>query len=149
MKKRHKQITTLTIACLSLFSCSLSTQAAPASFQQAVADYNNGKYSLALTQLDSYKSVYPTNVLVHYYSAMCHQALNHLDQAKADYQYVADHGDAHLQSMSRAAITELSDAHSQPRVSIASAATSAPPKMAANSIARAKVKRILEFSDDW
>jgi tetratricopeptide (TPR) repeat protein len=144
--------TTLMTACLSVFSWPLSTPAAPASFQQAVADYNSGKYTLALSELDGYKAMYPTNALVHYYSALCHQALNHLDQAKTDYQYVAEHGDARLQSMSRTAIDQLSRVHSQMSFSGASAApavSSSAPRMVANSLAQGKVKRILEFSADW
>jgi hypothetical protein len=143
--------TTLMISCLALFSWPVSTPAAPASFQQAVADYNGGKYSLALSELDSYKAVYPTNALVHYYSALCHQALNHLDLAKTDYQYVAEHGDARLQSMSRSAISQLSHVHAQTSFSGASApmASSSAPRMVANSLAQGKVKRILEFSADW
>jgi len=125
------------------------TEATPVSFQQAVADYNGGKYSVALSELDGYKKMYPTNALVHYYSALCHQALNHLTEARTDYQYVAEHGDARLQSMSRTAIDQLSRLHSQGSSSVASVTPSSQPRLVANAVAHAKVKRILEFSADW
>src|SRR5271163_4365483 len=61
--------------------------AAP-SFQEAVAQYNSGKYAQAVSSLEVVKASYPNNALVHYYMALSQQAIGHLTQAKEEYQWV-------------------------------------------------------------
>jgi hypothetical protein len=56
------EIKALSLIVVSMFSMQ-SINAAPVSFQQAVADYTAGKYGQANAELESYKQKYPTNVL--------------------------------------------------------------------------------------
>lgn len=125
------------------------TTAAPVSFQQAVADYNAGKYSQANAEFESYKQAYPSNAMVHYYLALCKQALGHLDGAKAEYQWVTQNGDARLKGMAQSGFDQLSKVRSSGSQS--ASAVSAPSQGTAPAavVASAKVKKIFEFYADW
>src|SRR5271167_4926872 len=74
-----------------------SVRCAPASFHQATADYNAGRHAKALAEFEAYKTAYPSNALVRYYIALCHQELGHVDAARADFDWVSKNGDARLQ----------------------------------------------------
>src|SRR5277367_3017022 len=84
-----------------------SANAGPVSFQQAVSDYNSGYYSRALSELESYKAVYPNNAQVRYYLGLCHQALNHRDQARMEFQFVSYRAAEPLKSMASKALDGL------------------------------------------
>ncbi len=147
-----RKITTLSMLCLGT-TCLInqSTAAGPVSFQQAVADYTAGKYSQADSELEGYKRAYPTNAMVHYYLALCKQALGHLESAKAEYLWVTQYGDARLKGMAQAGFDQLSKARTSTSSSVAAAPTTAPAAApsAAPQIASAKVKKIIEFYADW
>lgn len=126
------------------------TAAAPVSFQQAVADYTAGKYSQANAEFESYKQAYPTNAMVHYYLALCKQALGHLDGAKAEYLWVTQNGDARLKGMAQAGYDQLSKTRaSGSGGGGAIAAASSSSASSAPVVATAKVKKIIEFYADW
>ncbi len=130
------------------------TFAAPVSFQEAVAHYSAGKYGQASTELESYKQAYPNNAMVHYYLALCKQAMGQLEGAKTEYLWVAQNGDARLKGMAQSGFDQLSKARSSAGSSSSSVSTaSSDPAAAATSrppvVASAKVKKIIEFYADW
>ena len=114
-------------------------------FTQAVGDYNSGKYFRALGEFKSYLSAYPNNALVHYYIALCEQGLNHLEQAKQEFQWVASHGDARLAAMAQSGIGQLANARTQISPSSRVATIAQAPQQ--NSTG--KVKKIIEFYAHW
>jgi len=128
------------------------TLAAP-SFQEAVADYQAGRYAQALGKLEAVKAAYPSNALVHYYVALCQQAVGHIEQAKVEYQWVISSRDPKLAPMATTGLSQLSGV----RVSGSgggSSSGSSSPTMAAPAgggakTANAKVSKILEFWATW
>lgn len=122
---------------------------APASFPEAVADYNAGRYSMAATKFESLKQAYPTNALSHYYLGLSRQALGHLDKAREEYQWVSTNGDPRLRALAAQGLTRMSGARSSGSSSSSSSsvASSGAPSNAAQS--GGKVKRILKFTADW
>ncbi len=136
------------VAFLAVINFPLPLAAAPASFNQAVADYNAGKYGIALTELQAYASAYPNNALVRYYIALCQQGMGHFDKAKSEFQWVSQNGDARLSSMASAGMQQLSNAHTQIASSSISSATTAGHSQAGGQAAD-KVKKVLEFYTDW
>jgi hypothetical protein len=95
------------LVCIVLGAALPEVQCAPASFQQAVADYNAGHISTALSEFQSYKVAYPTNALVRYYIGLCYQQLGHADEARAELSWVSSFGDARLQGLAGAALRQL------------------------------------------
>lgn len=129
------------------------SEAAPVSFQQAVADYTAGKYSQANAEFETYKQAYPTNAMVHYYLALCKQALGHIEGAKAEYLWVTQNGDARLRGMAQSGFDQLSKAKYS-GTSSSSVATATPSHTATSAsstpiVTTAKVKKIIEFYADW
>lgn len=126
-----------------------ATAAGPVSFQQAVADYTAGKYNQAESELEGYKRAYPTNAMVHYYLALCKQAMGHLESAKAEYLWVSQNGDARLKGMAQAGFDQLSKVRSSNSSAVAATPAAATTAPATTQIASAKVKKIIEFYADW
>lgn len=133
-----------------------ATYAAPAAnFQQAVADYNGGRYAQANKELESCKQAYPTNAMVHYYLALCKQALGQIETAKSEFQWVQQNGDARLKSLAQTGFAQLSKARSTSGVSsVAAAPAQAAPSTQvkttlATSSSGGKVQKILEFWAEW
>jgi len=124
------------------------TFAAPVSFQQAVADYTAGKYAQASTELETYKQAYPNNAMVHYYLALCKQAMGQLEGAKKEYLWVTQNGDARLKGMAQSGFDQLSKVRSSSS-SVATAPTTSSAPTSAPVVASAKVKKIIEFYADW
>ncbi len=107
--KRPKAFVLISALTCGLVASALwqSSKAGPVSFQQAVSDYNAGYYSRALEELESYKNAYPNNAQVRYYLGLCHQALNHRDQARVEFQFVSYRGSEPLKSMASKALDAL------------------------------------------
>ncbi|MCC6978387.1 MAG: tetratricopeptide repeat protein [Candidatus Melainabacteria bacterium] len=125
MQKRH--LINAIAACLVAV---LPAMSAPANmYNQAVADYNAGRYGQAAAAFESLKTSYPNNALTHYYLALCRQALGHLDKAKQEYQWVSQYGDASLKGLAAQGLSRMSGARS--------------------SVSNGKVKKILEFYASW
>lgn len=74
--------------CLSVSLSGLAAHGADAGFNQAVATYNAGKYSVALAQLQTVSQKYPSDPLTRYYMALCYQHLNQVGQAQTLYTWV-------------------------------------------------------------
>jgi hypothetical protein len=87
--------------------------------------------------------------MVHYYLALCKQAMGHLESAKAEYLWVTQNGDARLRGMAQAGVDQLSKVRSSTPSSFAGTAPTAPTASSAPQIATAKVKKIIEFYADW
>ncbi len=123
-----------------------AASAAAVTFAQAVQDYNSGKFSLALSEFSTISQRYPSNVLTHYYMALCHQSLNHISQAKIEYQFVVASGDAKLKAHANKALTALSYTGGS-SYATATPASSGAGGPSANGVT--KVKKVIEFYADW
>lgn len=145
--KKSAARSVLSLAVLTLASAHAQVYAA-VSFQQAVADYNAGKYSQANSEFEAYKQSYPNNALVHYYSALCKQALGQLEGAKSEYMWVTQNGDVRLKSLAQAGVANLSKVRSSTFSSAPVSSPSSSPA-ATSVVANAKVKKIIEFYADW
>jgi tetratricopeptide (TPR) repeat protein len=77
-------------------------------YNSGISDYNAGKYARALAQFESCQAAYPNNAMVHYYKALCLQSMGRFEQAKQEYRWVADRGDARLKSMAKTGLNQLS-----------------------------------------
>ena len=142
-----KSMASLGWAVLVATACNQPLSAGPASFNQAVSDYNAGKYAQSLTELEAYAAAYPNNSLVHYYIALCHQGTGRLEKAKTEFEWVAKNGDAKLRSMAQAGLQQLSRVHTQATtIASASQPTSSRPTIHFNG---PKVTKVLEFYTDW
>lgn len=120
-------------------------------FGDAVNLYKSGNYSQALQDFTSIKAAYPNNALTHYYLALCHQALNHVTEAKTEYQWVSNYGDPTLKGHAAKGLAQLGTLRAQTgSVSIATASpvssSAAGPPAAGGPT---KVKKIIEFYADW
>ena len=88
--------------------------ASPPSFNQATADYKRGKYQVALIEFEKFRQSYPTNLMVHYYEALCYQGLNQLDSARTEFQYVIENDETGtLKAKAEAGMKRVNDAHTQ------------------------------------
>ena len=125
---------------------------APVSFQQATLDYAAGKYSLALSEFEVYRAQYPSNIQIHYYEALCYQALGRLEKARVEYDYVAKYDRGRLKGLAQTALAQLSRAHGGG--GSGGGGTPAPNQGGGQAIASAtpgesKVRKVLEFYADW
>jgi tetratricopeptide (TPR) repeat protein len=142
------------VLSLLFFAFSVPVSAAPASFPQATKDYRNGNFRQALAEFEQLKAVYPSNLQIHYYEALCYQGLGRLEQARVEYTYVAKTNSS-LKAMAQAALGQLSKTQrsgggdtqgTMPSLPdgkniIASAAKKTPGEY--------KVRKVLEFYADW
>ncbi len=139
-----------TLISLGLLFWQFSPALAAPSYPQAKADYESGKYSQALATFQALSAVYPTNALVHYYMALCHQNLGHMGQAKAEYQIVVSSGQPQLVPLAAKGLATLAGARSSSGSS-SSASFSAPghESSTGSKVAMGKVKKVLEFWAEW
>ncbi|MCA9805731.1 MAG: tetratricopeptide repeat protein [Cyanobacteria bacterium HKST-UBA02] len=116
-------------------------------YPQAVATYKNGNYAQALSQFKQVDAAFPNNAMVHYYIALCHQGLGHLNLARSEYQQVVNMGDARLAGLARQGLNQLSGAKTQVYSGGSPSQISATqqPAMPAKKIAR----KVLYFYADW
>jgi tetratricopeptide (TPR) repeat protein len=138
----------LFVVCLGFCARSL---AAP-SFQEAVAQYNSGKFAQAVSTLEVVEASYPNNALVHYYMALSQQAIGHLEKAKAEYQWVISSRDPKLAPQATVGLSQLAGARTTGsgggRTMIASAAP-APASGGGGGQKAGKVKKVLDFWATW
>ncbi|MDQ5933693.1 MAG: hypothetical protein QG574_991 [Cyanobacteriota bacterium erpe_2018_sw_21hr_WHONDRS-SW48-000092_B_bin.40] len=143
-----------TLISLGLLFCQFNPALAAPSYPQAKADYESGKYSQALASFQALAAAYPTNALVHYYMALCHQNLGHMGQAKAEYQIVVSSGQPQLVPKAAQGLAALAGARSSASSSSgssSSASFSAPGNESStgSKVAMGKVKKVLEFWAEW
>lgn len=148
--KKHQQGKALIISTLSVaFFATQGAFSAP-NFNQAVANYNAGKYGQAAAEFESLKSAYPNNAMTRYYLALCRQALGHFDKARDEYQFVATNGDARLKSMAQQGLSRMSGAKTSVSYSGSSSNTaSASPSAGSRPSSNGKVRKILKFTATW
>ena len=142
-----------------LIFCSLSLwlAAQPAAFSApnfngAVNSYKAGNYAQALQDFKVFKANSPNNALTRYYLALCHQAMNHTSEARAEYQWVSQYGDATLKSHAARGLSQLSSmrsSHPSGGVSITTSSGNPVQPTAPGAASGSKVKKVLEFYADW
>jgi uncharacterized protein YkwD len=99
---------TIAVSVLFIMAAALPEgYSAPASFQQATAEYNAGHISTALSEFETYKLAYPSNPLVRYYIGLCHQQLGQPGEAKGEFEWVSKYGDNRLRGLAVAALRQL------------------------------------------
>jgi TolA-binding protein len=121
--------------------------AAQANFQQAVQDYNTGKYGRALSEFKDIEATYPTNALTHYYIALCQQSVGHIDQARQEFQWVIANGPEQLKSMAHTGLNQLTGVKTQVSSTPLIASASMPTQ--GSTAPKSKVRTIYEFYADW
>ncbi len=152
MKARKGSLGLSTLISLGILFWQFSPALAAPSFPQAKADYESGKYSQALATFQALSASYPTNALVHYYMALCHQNLGHMGQAKAEYQIVVSSGQPQLVPMAAKGLATLAGARSSSSTGSSSSASSSAPSHESSTgskVAMGKVKKVLEFWAEW
>lgn len=145
------------LGALALGFFSLNAAMAAPSFQDAVNDYNSGHYARAAGTLNLLKAQYPRNGLVHYYIALCQQAMGHIPQAQAEYQIVISLGEPRLSSLAATGLAQLSGK----RISgyggsgVTASVGAAPSRGTSGSssggaaVAAGRVSKVLEFWAEW
>ena len=58
-------------------------------FKASVADFEAKRYAQALRGFEDFSAANRSDILSHYYIALCHQNMNHLPLALREYQWVA------------------------------------------------------------
>lgn len=148
--KKHQQGKALIISTLAFAFIAVQGAFSAPSFNQAVANYNAGKYGQAAAEFETLKAAYPNNSMTRYYLALCRQALGHFDKARDEYQFVATNGDARLKAMAQQGLSRMSGAKTSVAYSGSSTSTaSASPSAGSRPSANAKVRKILKFTAVW
>jgi thiol-disulfide isomerase/thioredoxin len=75
--------------------------------QDAITDYNKGQYYPALKKLTALQAAQPKNAMVHYYGALCKQAVGQIAEARTEYQWVYAHGDGRLKALAQTGYARL------------------------------------------
>jgi len=148
----NRWLSPLAVAVLAL-TLLLPADAAGATVKQAVENYKAGKYGQALNEFTELANARPGEPMLHYYLALCHQALNHRTQAKAEYAFVSQRGDATLRAHAAKGLATLEQGRASRGAAAPAAATtaSAPAVTASSQPANGpgKVKKIIKFSATW
>lgn len=148
----------LAVSVIALISSQAPASAAAknnAKFQQAVAHYKAGQYVQALFEFGAVVNANPADWTTHYYLALCHQALNHRSEARAEYQIVAQNGNAALKSYAAKGLAVLqagkASSGGSAQSGIPSPMVNAPSSSpsAAATTGQGKVKKILKWYADW
>lgn len=96
------------ILCFLVCLAMAPAMAAPNSLNGAIQSYKAGRYRQALSQFQTIAQSNPSNATVHYYMALCYQALNQVAQARRQYQWVASYSrDPRLKSMAAAGLRNM------------------------------------------
>jgi thiol-disulfide isomerase/thioredoxin len=148
MRKLRSALVLATLASL-LIGSATAANSAP-SFQQAVADYNAGKYSQALGEFKQFVAAYPTNAQSHYYIALCYQSMGNRAEARQEFTLTDRYGDGSLKGYAQSALKVLGAPGTSSARSVASAPVQ-PVRVGANSAPTqtASTSQVLEFYTDW
>lgn len=141
----------LLIVLASLLAFQPGTAYAQDAFERALLNYNAGRYQVALDGFSGIRAKYPDNALVHYYLALCHQALNHQSEARSEFEFVSARGNAKLRANAAAGLQQISRLRSQ--IGVSRPVSKQPSKLPSENKPAvpppSKVKRIIEFYADW
>jgi thiol-disulfide isomerase/thioredoxin len=132
-------------------ACGSRALAAP-SAQEAIADYNQGKYLSCLQKLQALNL--KNNPTAHYYIALCAQNLNRITEAKAEYTWVVTYSGEPLRGYAQKGLANLDKLRSSApspsaAMPIATTAASQPVRPVAAAATTAKVQKIIDFSTTW
>lgn len=147
MFKRKLSKMFLAASCLLVFANAAS--AGPLTFQAAVAEYKAGKYQSALSMFKQLSASSPTNALTHYWMALCQHQLGHTEQAKKEYQFVVNSGDARLKPLAEAGLGKMSGVRTSGSSTSPATASGTPAGSPSQTTSANKVKKIIEFYADW
>jgi thiol-disulfide isomerase/thioredoxin len=157
----NKPSSAIVLTLLLSSALSLSGLAAVPSFQSAVADYNAGKYTVALNEFKQFEASYPKNGMSHYYLALCYQSLGDRTNARQEYNLTNQYGDATLKGYAQKALAFLGGSGGSGSAGSASTTSGAggsptftPAQLVAagranGSIKTAQVSEVMEFYTDW
>ncbi len=146
---------------IALFAFLLPGRAAAPSFQSAVADYNAGKYAIALNEFKQFEASYPKNGMSHYYLALCYQSLGDRTNARREFNLTDQYGDAKLKGYSQKALAFLGGSSGSESAGSGSTTSGAggsptftPAQLVAagranGSVTTAPVSEVMEFYTDW
>ncbi|MBS1955050.1 MAG: thioredoxin family protein [Cyanobacteria bacterium SZAS-4] len=117
--------------------------------QEAINDYNSGKYLSCLQKLQALNL--KNNATAHYYIALCAQNLNRMTEAKAEYNWVISNGQEPLRSYAQKGLANLDKLHTSgpSTTAVAATAAAAPAKAAVATTGSGIVKKIIDFSTTW
>ncbi len=160
MKSRLKAVLS---TCLIAFSAASSVAivstssvlAAPDVFTVAKGKYEKKDYQGALNDFKALSAKYPTNVLCHYYMALCNQCLTRVGEAKKEYQWVIDNDRGSLANNAAAGLKQLSGVNngssgsSGTTGSATAGAYTAIGSSASRSSAGGSIKMVLDFYTKW
>lgn len=145
-------LTTSTL-CFAFSSVILGTSVLAASpAQEAINDYNAGKYLSCLQKLKALNLT--TNATAHYYIALCAQNLNRMTEAKAEYNWVISNGREPLRGYAQRGLATIDKIRTSAPTQVASTIPAAPPPKPAAAAPAAStgtglVKKIIDFSTTW
>ncbi|CAN5267283.1 hypothetical protein BH10CYA1_BH10CYA1_36420 [soil metagenome] len=137
------------IALVSAFVVGSSAVAAPTA-QEAINDYNSGKYLSCLQKLQALNL--KNNATSHYYIALCAQNLNRMTEAKAEYNWVITYGTEPLRSYAQKGLSNLDKLHAfTPSAPVTAAPVEHQPAKTAVATTGGSgaVKKIIDFSTTW
>jgi len=117
--------------------------------QEAINDYNAGKYLSCLQKLQALNL--KNNATAHYYIALCAQNLNRMTEAKAEYNWVISNGAEPLRGYAQKGLANLDKLHVRPPAAteLPAPTDKAEPKKAAVASAAPGVKKIIYFMTTW
>jgi hypothetical protein len=126
----------------------LSHASSPA-FEQAVQQYKARRYSLALAGFQAVLKTNPSDVMCHYYMALCYQSMNQISQSRHEYLWVSScSSDPKLVSFASAGLAQLS----KYKTTFGSRAAGVPGGAGTGSADVPKVTgrlKVIEFYADW
>ncbi|MBP9093819.1 thioredoxin family protein [bacterium] len=125
--------------------------ATPDVFSTARSKYEKKDYQGALNDFKVLSAKYPTNVLCHYYMALCNQCLSRVGEAKKEYQWVIANDRGNLSGQATAGLNQLSglSGGSGSSGSATAGAYTAISSSAGRSAAGGQVKMVLDFYTKW
>jgi thiol-disulfide isomerase/thioredoxin len=134
----------------------LSVGAAPASYTQAVADFQSKRYAQALSGFQTASRANPSDPMCHYYMALCYQYLNQVGYSTQEYQWVAANSrDPRLKAQAQSGLAGLQRYQSARMVQLSSATAAALPAASGgpntpppNPFTRGRIK-VIEFNTKW
>lgn len=125
--------------------------AAPDVFSTAKGKYEKKDYQGALNDFKALSAKYPTNVLCHYYMALCNQCLSRVGEAKKEYQWVIANDRGNLSGQATAGLNQLSglSGGSGSSGSATAGSYTSIGSAAGKSSAGGTVKMVLDFYTKW
>ena len=150
------RITTVVTVGIVGLGCFDPVLAAPDVFSTAKSKYEKKDYQGALNDFKALSAKYPTNVLCHYYMALCNQCLSRVSEAKKEYQWVIANDRGNLSSQATTGLNQLSGVNngsgsgsSSSSGSATAGAYTAIGSSAGRPTAGGQVKMVLDFYTTW